>query len=309
MKRDTIGLVLAFLLAAVIWLISNLSKPYSGIVAVQVQAVSNITGHSDLSSNTASAVARCRTTGYNLISNKIRKSRRVVKVNVLPEDLKRGAGDEFFLAGPVREKYIPTIFGEGTVLESFITDTLKFTFPSVSSKKVPVEMVKSFDFRSQYTNIGPIRLKPDSVTVYCDALHLENIDRVYTVPLTISDIHGSLHGSLKINRLRGVRLSDDEIEYDMEVSRYVEIRVTRNLEVRNAPPGRRLQVYPSSCTVVYRCKFPPTRDVTGKVDFYIDYRDFAESMNGRCIPRPTAIPGSVIDYRLEPEVFECFEIR
>ena len=40
-------------------------------------------------------------------------------------------------------------------------------------------------------------------------------------------------------------------------------------------------------------------------EFYIDYRDFAGSRTGRCVPRADGIPPQVIDYTVTPEVFDC----
>jgi len=39
----------------------------------------------------------------------------------------------------------------------------------------------------------------------------------------------------------------------------------------------------------------------------VDYNDFASSINGRCVPRDSGLPSSVIDYTVDPQVLECVE--
>ena len=47
----------------------------------------------------------------------------------------------------------------------------------------------------------------------------------------------------------------------------------------------------------------PTEDVV----FYVDYKDFEESINGRCVARTSGMPEGVIDWRIDPQVFSCVE--
>ena len=306
--RDTIVFLLSLLLAFSIWLIHNLSRDYSGVVSVPVVAESSIEGHSRFSSDAVTAVARCRTSGFNLLRSRFYAERREVRVKIDRADLHSAGGENFFLAGPAKNSYVQQIFGDGTALEAFISDTLMFRFPVENHKKVPVEIVNLLTFRPQYMAAAPIRIDPDSVTVYGEPLHLDNIDRVYTQPLTGGNIHGNIHGMLKLSRISGIRLSEEEVRYSMQVTRFVELRSTVQIKVSGAPAGKHLQVYPSSAEVVYHCVFPLTSDPSESVDFFVDYNDFAQSVTGRCIPRPGRLPQGVIDYVITPEVFDCLEV-
>ena len=104
-----------------------------------------------------------------------------------------------------------------------------------------------------------------------------------------------------------VRLSVDEVSYALDVTRYVEVRREVKVGTRNVPAGRDLTVYPSVTDVVFRCVFPLASDPTEGISFYVDYNDFVHSINGRCVPRDSGLPSSVIDYTVEPGVLECIE--
>lgn len=308
-KGDTILLILSLLLAFGIWLISNLSRNYTGVISVSVIAVSNIEGHSDVSTNMATASARCRTTGFNLVRANWLRDRKPVKVHFNRNDLHAFAPEDYYITGSALNAYVEAIFGNGAQVEGFVTDSLLFHFVAVDHKKVPVVLVNSFTFRPQYTATGPIKLTPDSVTVYADAAHLDNIDRIHTAQLSAYDIHGSLHGTLRLSRPSGIRLSDDHVDYVVDVSRYVEIKAVKTLTLRNAPAGKQVQIFPSTAEVVFKCLFPLASDPSDVSEFYIDYKDFSASINGRCIPKASKLPSSVISWRITPEVFDCIEVE
>lgn len=303
--RDWILFLTSLFLASVIWLVSNLSRTYSGIISIPVVAECGIDGHSDVSANVATATARCHTTGFRLLSNRYSKDRKPLRIKVERQDLHSAGKEDFYLAGAVLNNYTNAIFGDETQVDAFISDTLRFRFPAQNHKRVPVELVQDITYRPQFMCSEPLKIEPDSVTVYGEAARIDNIDRVYTASLNLYDVHENRHGTLRLGRIKGVRLSEEEVHYTMTVSRYVEISTTLPVEVWNAPTGRHLQVYPSSADVVFRCVFPVSKDPTEAVRLYIDYGDFVSSLNGRCIPKVLSLPSGVIDYYVYPEVFDC----
>lgn len=297
----------SLLVAFGIWLLSNLNRVYPGSISVPVVAKCSINGHSEESTNSVTVSALCRTTGYRLLRERNRRNRRPVYVTFKRADIRSAGGERFYIAGNALNNYRDAIFGEGTTVEAFVSDTLYFFFPIENHKVVPVELSGDIRFRSQYMASGPIRLVPDSVTVYGDQTHLENVDHVSTVPFELDDVHESQHGALRIRDIKGVRLSDREISYEIPVSRYVELRSTLPVSVKNAPADRQLQVFPSQAEVILHCAFPVGRNPFDALQLYVDFNDFASSLSGRCIPKVKNLPPVVLDYRVVPEIFDCIE--
>ena len=309
LSREWIVFILSVLLAFLAWLLVNLSQTYSGTISVPVVAQCNIEGYATESSNTVLVSARCRAEGYRLVREFSRSERKVVKVKFNPSDLRRTAPGEFCVIGGTKNSYIAQFFGEDAQVEAFITDTLRFVFPVENHKKVPVEVPVSVTCRSQYMQSGPFRTSPDSITVYGTQDRLDAIDKVTAPRLILSDVHSSRHGLLAVNPIKGVRLSADEVSYELPVSRYVELQTTVNMEVWNAPAGHLLQVYPPTAQVFIRCAFPIAKDPLASFKLYVDWKDFSASLTGRCAPRILRLPDGVLDYRVEPEVFDCIEVR
>ncbi len=305
--REWLFLLTSFLLACIIWLLSNLSRDYSGVITVPVIAECNIQGHSSVSSNSATVSARCRTTGYRLLRENTRRTQRPVHVRFQRADIRSAGNDRFFIAGNAKNSYLEDFFGDETTVEAFVSDTLFFTFPSENNKRVPVELTGDILYRDQYMASGPIRIVPDSVTVYGDQVRLDNVDHVSTTPIGLDDVHESRHGALRIRSIKGVRISDGEVSYEIPVSRYVELRSQMTVTVENAPAGHHLQVFPSQAELILRCAFPVGRDPFETLRVSVDYRDFASSLSGRCIPRVSNLPPGVLDYRIQPEIFDCIE--
>ena len=301
--------LLSLLLASSIWLIVNLSKDYSGVISVRVSAYGSLEGYSERSINTDVVTARCRTSGFNLLRAMYRSDISTVSVRFDHGDLRHVSGEEFIVSGAALNGYSRDFFGEGADVEAFITDTLSFLFSEEFHKKVPVDLVREITLRTQYMAASPVKMEPDSVTIYGESAHLEGIDRVYTSPLTVSDVSSDIHGTLKINQIKNVRLSHSEVDYSMTVVRYVEIKANLPIEVRNAPSGRKLQVFPSSVDVVFHCAFPLTANPVSTVRLWVDYNDFSSSRNGRCVIRWGRLPRGVIDVVPDPEVVDCIDME
>ena len=308
-NREWIVFLVSLGLAAVVWLLLALTQPYAGTVSVPVVAQCNIEGYGTESSNTVLVSARCRTDGFRLVREHSRKEKRVVTVAFDRGDLRRAGPETFCVIGGAKNNYVSQFFGEGTAVEAFITDTLRFIFPTEMHKKVPVEVPRSLHCRSQYMLEAPFRYSPDSVTVYAQSDVLEGIEKVTSARLVMTDLHTSQHGILRLEEIPGVRMSKTEVSYEVPVSRYVELRTTVPIEVWNLPAGHQLHVFPPTASVVMRCAFPLKKDPVASFKLYIDYRDFSASLSGRCAPRTLRLPSGVLEYQVDPEVFDCVEVK
>jgi len=300
-------MVTSLLLALVIWFLSNLSRDYPGVLNVPVSAECSLQGRSNLSSDAAIASARCRASGYRLLRYRTRHTGRTVRVRFDRADVRQVSGDRFYVPGSALNSHLQAVFGDDVLVEEILSDTLYFTFPAEDHKKVPVRLSGDFTYRTQYMASGPLRLIPDSVTVYGEQARLDLVDHVSTVSLLLDDVHDSQRGTVRLRRIKGIRLSEEEVTFELPVSRYVEMRSELPVTVQGLPAGRHLQVFPSKATVILHCLFPVAHNPFDSFELVIDYKDFASSLSGRCVARASQLPRGVLDYRVEPAVFDCIE--
>lgn len=303
--RDWTVFFLSLLLAFSIWLLHNLSLDYSDFVTVRMTAsCSNIEGHATQSSNVCDVVARCRTSGYNIIKSRLALRRNHVQVPFDRQSLTLKSGDVYYITRRELSESAHHLFGEKVEVEYFLTDTLYFRFPYETNKKVPVFPVLSLSFEPQYMSQGSLEIVPDSVRIYGEPYHLANVDRVFTEPVKLQDLKSGAAGVARIERIKGVRLAENEVHYSIEVMRYVEITKEVTIEPVNVPPDKEMMIYPSKADVVFKCVFPLISDVDRAV-FQIDYEDYINSRSRKCIPSPGYLPDGVLEYEIVPEIFEC----
>lgn len=299
-------LLLCLLLSFGIWLMYNLSQPYSGLVSVPVTAQSNLKGRSQTSTVPTTIVANCKATGYTLLRLNS-SSRRPVRVQFDPSDLQFVGSDEFAISAAALNKYVSAVFGDGVSLENLASEDVRFRFSVENNKTVPVRAVRTVSFKPQYMALHDMEMVPDSVVIYGEPSRLESIDAVMTKPLNLGELGASVHGVARLERISGVRMSVEQVGYELDVTRYVEVSTTARINARNVPAGHTLAILPSSATVLFRCVFPVSKDPSQTVELYVDYREFASSMTGNCIVHCDHVPEGVIDYTIDPVVCECLE--
>lgn len=297
--------LLCLLLSLGIWLAHNLSLTYTDLVSVGVVAESNLEGRAQRSDSEVEVTARVRASGFNLIWMARRRS---VTVFFQAEDLVHREGDLYAIAAADLQKYAPYIFGDATVVENFNARELLFRFKPEYSRKVPVRAARSLSFRPQYILRGDITLEPDSVLIFGDRWRVDDIDAIYTRTISHSDLRKSVHGTVKLEKPSGIRLSADHVAYGIELTRFVELEGSVPVQIRGVPPGVRLYLRPTEVQLQLKCIFPLSSNPVDQAVVYVDYAEFLASRGGACILHCDTLPASVIDVRIVPEVCECIEI-
>ena len=304
-RRDWAVLLLALLLAFSTWLIHNLSLRYNEYLKVSVTAVCNIDGHSNVSENRCEVMARCRTTGYQIIKHSFRPRTIEAKVQFNPSAMKPASDDTFYITSSDLQEYSHLIYGDKVSVEYFVSETLFFKFPQQDSRRVPVYLVHSLSFRPQYINASEFTCVPDTITIYGDKYKIDKIDRVYTTPIRKADLYENIQGLAPIEKIRGVRYSDSEVRYSMDVTRYVEIKNTYQIQTVNVHADKKLLVYPSTVEAIFKCEYPLADNAMENIAFVVDYEEFISSLNGKCTLKPVNIGDSVLSYQIDPVAVDC----
>ena len=306
--RDYVALGAAILLAGVVWLVHNLTLSHSDTVHCKFYALCDMEGYAPRSSQPCDMAARCDMSGFSLLYAKI-TSRAPAEVRISPEDL-HGTSQEglFYMTSADFTRYFHDIFGDQAKVEYFVTDTVKFRFEKVNCKRVPVHAVAQIDFEPQYMATSPLRLSPDSVTVYGSSEQLKATNRVNTKRIDLRSLKGEAFGEVRLEDINGIRISCRTVKYALSVTRYVEFNETLSVTVEGVPRGTNLQVIPSSAKVAIRMPYPSDFDFDG-CSVVISYSDFISSISGHCTGRLKGTPQEAITFDIKPEVFECATLR
>ena len=303
--RDWAVFLLSLLLAFTVWLIHNLSLSYSTYLSVPIVAECDILGHSNVSAEPARIAARCRTTGYEAILHKLFAGRRPKPIVFDPADLQHKEGDVWCLARADMSDYANAIYGEQTKIEFFVTDTLFFRFPQEAWKKVPVVPITTFKMSPQYITRNGVKVEPDSVIIYGEPGHLDNLEKVHTEHIDLDNISSSVQGIAGIEQIDGIRMSDTDVHFYLDVTRFVEVGARMPVTVRNLPLDKELICYPSYMDVRFVCTFPQMSDPKENVSLYVDYEEYLSSSNGECVLHTTDLPAGVLRVLIDNPIVEC----
>ena len=303
--RDWAVLLLALLLAFSIWIIHNMALKYNDNLQASIVAVSNIDGHAPRSINECQVTAKCRATGYKLLLHSLSTKKQRVEVNFPSSALKHTSGDEYYILTSDLIEYSGQIFSSGIAVEYFNADTLYYRFPFENHKRVPVEPVLSISYRQQYMSERGVEIKPDSVTVYGEPFRLNDIESIQTEPIRRFDLYSDVNGIVKLEGVKGVRLSHEEIEYSIDVVRFTELQTVAAIKAVNVPAGKSLAVYPSVAKLKLKYEFPPVAGFSEDVRLVVDYNEFQESLSGKCRVKLAAPTDGVIVYEVDPPYVEC----
>ncbi len=302
--RDWVVLLLALLLAFSIWLIHNLTLKYNDYMSVSVIASCSIPGHSSVSADKSEVTARCRATGYKVIRSYIRRGRNV-QIQFRATDMKHKEGDVFYVTPSDLKDYSHLIFGPEITVDYFVTDTVFFRFPFENYKKVPVLPISSVTYADQYMAEAPLKVMPDSVLVYGEPFRLENINAVYTRPINFIDLSEDISGVSKLEKIKGTRVSESEVRYELNVKRYVEIVTTVPVTVVNVPADKNMLVYPSAVEVSLKCNFPLVDNPESGLRVEADYNDLQHSLSQRCLLNVSTPSRGVISSETTPISVSC----
>ena len=302
--RDWAILLPALLLAFSIWMIHNLSLKYNDYLKVYVIAKCEIPGHADISANRCEVIARCRATGYKMIRSAI-KSGKSINVIFKPSDIRHKEGDMFYVISSDLIEYASHMYGADVTVDHFMTDTLFFRFPYENYKKVPVVPIYSLKYREQYMADSDIVVEPDSVLVYGEPYHLENVDAVYTKPIRYYDIAEDIRGVVGLEKIKGARVSEDEVSYSIDVKRFVEITSMMSIKVINVPSDKIVSLFPSVAEVSVRCNFPLVDNPLQGLSIEADYNELQKSIGGKCMLKPSGLSRGVISCVVDPVAVSC----
>lgn len=300
--RDWAVLTLALLLAFSVWLIHNLSLKYNDYLNASVVARCNIDGHTDVSEGSSEVMAKCSANGFNIITSKIRGRRKSITIDFKPSEMRHKEGDTFYILSKDLHEYAAKLYGDDVSVDYFVTDTLFFRFPFQDYKRVPVHPVYSLSFKTQYMAGGELEVYPDTVTIYGEPFHLENITSVYTKLVKYSELSEDVQGMVRLEQIKGVRMSAEEVRYSVDVTRFVELRKTLQVKPSEVPADKEIRVFPASAEVVMKCRFPLLEEPSQDMTLIADYGEYQKSISGISPLQVLNLPRGVIEYEIVPPV-------
>ncbi len=301
---DTAILVCSLLLAFFMWSMHRMTNKYSAVFDYKIELSSNIEGRAQKAVSNNSLVIRGRASGFFIFQQEYASSTLPLSLDAKQLKPLVGQKDMFYIKSTDIQNKVQEVLGSDIQLENVTSDTLYFQFPRQANKKVPVIPTESISFEKQYTATSGMILRPDSVVVYGNEDIIGAVDAVYTKFIRADKASEAVQGIVGLQSIDGVRFSNEDIYYWLDVVRYYESSVKIKPTVINVPYGGRAIVIPQEITLCYRMQFDQKKEIDAQ-DFTVVVDCNALSNSNMVKPQIIKQPKSIFDVRTEPKFLEC----
>lgn len=156
------------------------------------------------------------------------------------------------------------------------------------SKRVPIKINTDLQFQNRYGLVGQPSYAPDSITVTGAESKIAAID-LWEVrdTLRLRSIRDDISTKLPLKGSGGViELSEQEIEFEAEVSEFTEGETTVYIRTRGLPRGQNVNYNPSSVTIKFDVPIEQYSDIINMqpYDVYVPYSKIVEDETGFVTP-------------------------
>lgn len=308
-RRTGLIFLLSLLIAFSIWLLHNLSLPYSVFIEYAVDVNTSMEGRAQRSESSDLLIIRGKADGYYILRQRFGRP-KVLNVTVDPSSLVQypDREDLFHVSCESIKGAIVEALGSNVELEFIVTQSLDFVLPKMEYRRVPIIPKLSLAFRSQYIQVGDISLNPDSIDIYGDARILGAIDSVMTETIAESNIDADLQGIVDIIPIRNVTYSDKNAYYYVRTERYIGESVELPVYAAGLPEGKEMIILPSTVTLTCRRQFSGRDIMPEDFRLEVNYEDYLKSVDFKLIPELVSSPASLLSYEISPKFVDCIVI-
>ena len=309
--RQLLLFVFCLFLASSVWTVHKMSGEFSHVFQYKIQANTNIAGRKSASLSENEITLRAKASGFYILQQRYSLKKGVLNLEInsrlfskLPEE------DMLYLMTSDIRENITEGLSEKISVEYVATDTLKFLFPVETSKVVPISLRRKVAYRDQYMPVGEIRLKPDKIMLHGESSLLDKVDSVVTKPIYLNNINAPVTDIVALERIPGLRYSDDEVYYTINVERYIEERINLPVSVINIPDSVSVLTSSSEVTITCRVSFKNAKSFRGgeSIELVSDYQDMVGTNSSMIRVKAVGEMGSILEYRIEPPFLEVIVI-
>jgi len=193
-----------------------------------------------------------------------------------------------------------------TFVEVIYPNRIKISLDEIMQKNVPVKSTLISYLKDGYTQVGLIKLNPDSVIIVGPKAELDKIDNIYTISDTLIELSGHTEGKLNIvSPSKLINCSHNEISYLLDIQQISE-RIIVDIPVSVINKVKGIRVFPSPQTVsltviggANQISKIKSSDLSVSVDFT------SWSINQNFYKPEVSIPFDIINWRdLSPRTIE-----
>lgn len=198
-------------------------------------------------------------------------------------------------------------------IQSVTPRTISMPTDERISRRIPIHSRVEIQTAPSRYVIGEPRIEPDTVMIFGASRIVSAIDSWPTERLVIENVRDTVRSEIALSDSLGGLLEFDfeEVELFANVQEFTEHTRVLNVQVKDAPPNRRVSLDPSSVRVRYRVPLGQFDEAAGSSDFiaYVTYDEIVSDTSGVLYPHldwPEEL--NIRDTRVEPDALRYYNV-
>lgn len=295
--------IIFLVLSVLFWTLIKLSKTYTTNIVFNTNYV-NIPERKVFQSSAVSEIsASVKSSGFNLLSYKLRARTLDVDLN----NISHKSGNLYYM---LPNNYLADLrlqLNVESTIERVSLDTLFVNLGSNKNRKVPVELDAEIKFKLGFNFVDAIHLSPDSITVSGPESVIDTIYKVVTNRVELNDVSNNISHLVALNKFpnENVVLSNSDIQLNAEVDKFTENTLTVPFEVINVSEGLKITTFPKEIKVIYKVGLTNFSKITAEnIKIVCDYEQSKKHGLDYLIPTLLEQPSLISSVRFVPSKIE-----
>lgn len=256
-RRRVSAFITCLALAFVAWIAITLSSSYNYTVKeiVVFKNVPQKRAFHSLQPDTVTVTVKG--SGWQMLFSKIDDQNKTIKVDLSTLDSDAYVVLSRQLSSINAEKALPN------QVVSVRPDTLYFDFTNRSIRRVPVQLVKSFNYQRQYTQSGNAVIKPAYVTVSGPSNVIDKIQRWRTDSLVLKNVNENVSAQVNLQASEGnISIYPKTVQVNIPVEEFTEKIVELPVKLIGNVNFYNVKVFPQKIKVTFTTSLNRYADIT-----------------------------------------------
>lgn len=260
-------------MAAVFWCFMTFHKTMQQDVTVNVVLVNKPLGATFITDIPSTLTVTVKDKGTMFLRMKFHRT------PVLRLDFSRYADEDgnFIVSNDQLLSEIKLLFRQDASLIKVSPGSIITRFTLLPGKRVPVSYMGEINVQAdeQHAIYGEISITPDSVTLYGDPLKLASITEAKLSRVDNTALDATLERDVPLAAITDVRIEPRKVRLRVPVEALIRRQQSIPVEVRNAPPGVHVILFPSSINASFLLPQSLYKSSVDEIVAVVDYNDIA----------------------------------
>ena len=305
-NRDVAVFLVFLLLALFVWFLNKLSHDYFYTIEYPVELYSTQNRQISFNEKDATLTIQQRMDGFSILKSKVTGT-PTIRIDLNPDKYYKASStpNTYYALTKNFAEVVDRQLGDDKQLIAMAPDTLFFTVGVLSEKKVPVHHQLKITTEKEYMLRNSIVLVPDSVIISGSQDAINEISFVKGNPQTLVNLTESVEGAFDVLPIKGVHISNSQIRYIADVTRYTEGIHKTTIRIEKLPSNIAVTLLPNEVEIKYRVAIADFPSVdTSQLVASVSYEDMADSEDRTLAVQLARKPKEVLSVQIIPPFVE-----